>query len=55
MWMLACCQRLWQRLRLRLLLLLRARAHSKTLQNPQLDEEYRAVIRELDDILAAEV
>jgi hypothetical protein len=56
MWLLLCCQRFWERLRL-----LRKKQPQTLMQtnplqkNPQLDEEYRAVIRELDDILAAEV
>jgi hypothetical protein len=55
-WLLLCCQRFWKRLRL-----LRKKQPQTLMQtnplqkNPQLDEEYRAVIRELDDILAAEV
>lgn len=58
MWLLLCCQRFWQRLRLRLLRKKQPQTlmHTNPLQkNPQLDEEYRAVIRELDNILAAEV
>jgi hypothetical protein len=54
-WLL-CCQRFWQRLRMRLL---RKKPPQTLMQtnplqkNAQLDEEYRAVIRELDDILAS--
>ena len=57
LWLL-CCQRFWERLRLRLLRkkLPQTLMQTNPLQkNPQLDEEYRAVIRELDDILTAEV
>ena len=55
-WLITCCRQIWQRLRLlrRKPPLLPPITGIAARHNAQLDEEYRAVIRDLDNILAME-